>query len=293
MLQTLKVWALRKFYRLAGPLPWRGATDLGPAGEDRDIPCKRRTLKCRVYAADAGADKPLIVYYHGGGWVIGDLDTHDPFCRALTAATGYSVLALDYRLAPQHPFPAAQDDALAAAAWIARHPERVGVPHNGRIILAGDSAGGHLACSVCLEADQPLRTQLSGAIALYPVTDHYNAMTPSYTERGKGSVLTANMMRWFWDTYLADIDGDATAAQRAMPAKASTHQQSPPTFLVTAEFDPLRDEGIAYGDILRRAGVAVTYHHFESAEHGFACSSGPTDDHKRLLLEIKQWLQTL
>jgi len=140
-LQALKVAGFRAYYRIISALTWRGHVPPGPFVDLRIPVTEAATIKARLYNNALGANKPLIVYLHGGGWVIGDIKTHHPFCQALSAATGCSVIALDYRLAPEHVFPAAQDDCLAATQWIARHAAQLGTC-NGRLVIAGDSAGG-------------------------------------------------------------------------------------------------------------------------------------------------------
>ena len=237
-------------------------------------------------------DAPLIVYLHGGGWVIGDLDTHTPFCHTLHQRSGCNVIAIDYRLAPEHPFPAAVDDCLAATRWIADNVGDFGGSDH-RLIVAGDSAGGNLSSVVSLEAEPELRAKIAGAVVLYPVTEHYDPGTPSYVERAKGQTLTSELMRWFWDTYLDGSQPAKADEARAFPARAENLAGMPPTFLVTAEFDPLRDEGVAFGEQLRAAGVALQYRHFDKAAHGFACSEGPNADFEAMMIDLQGWLDAL
>jgi acetyl esterase len=288
MLQKIKVWLLRWLYRFINRWAWRGQ---GLYGERNDLHLAASSsgLALRLFANPDGAGRPLLVYMHGGGWVFGDLDTHTPVCRRLSARSGCSVVSVDYRLAPEHPFPAAQDDCLDALAWIAAHPTKLG-PNNGSLVLAGDSAGGNLAACLCLEAPETLRSRLRGAVLIYPVVDHYSAGRPSYEEMAKGHTLTRSLMHWFWDSYLAGCAADDSRVQRAMPLRANDVSALPPTFLATAEYDPLRDEGVAFARKLESAGVPLEYHHFENAAHGFASSEGPTEEFNDLMDRLGLWL---
>lgn len=289
MLQRLKVWAFRKYYHFISNKGWKSHS-VKPDYVPLQIPGTHGPLHARMYTTGDSAENPLIIYFHGGGWVIGDLDTHQPFCQALSNRSRSTLISIDYRLAPEHPFPAAHDDCLDATRWIAAHVGDFG-PSNGRLVLAGDSAGGNLAACTCLELEPAIREAVAGAIVKYPVVDHYRASPPSYVERGSGQALTSNIMHWFWDTYLADCRADDPTALRAMPLHSDRLASLPPTFLLTAEFDPLRDEGIAFGDKLRDAGVAVTYKHFPDAAHGFACSEGPTADFEIYINDLVAWLE--
>lgn len=287
--QAIKVWGFRKYYLLSNAMGWRGKFSDAPW---RGLRIPVTGLEARLYESGAGGDRPLIVYFHGGGWVIGDLRTHHPFCQALRQASGCSVIAIDYHLAPEHPFPAAQDDALAATRWIAEHMGELGA-NNARIVIAGDSAGGHLATCTCLEADGNTREKIIGEALIYPAVDHYTAGFGSYIEKATGQTLTTGILQWFWNTYLGDASHDNPGTQRAFPLRSDGLGSLPPTLLVTAENDPLRDEGLAYADKLREAGVPVKYRHFGAAEHGFACSHGPTADFHAFMNEFGDWLNQL
>ena len=291
ILQTLKVWGLRKYYRHASAQGWKGHIEDAPYSS-LQISGAAGAISARMYANSKGADKPLIVYFHGGGWVIGDLDTHHAYCQALSSRSGCTVIAVDYRLAPEHPFPAAADDSLAATQWLAEHVEGLG-PSNGKLVIAGDSAGANLSLGTCLELDALTRAKVVGVIAKYTVVDHYNANPPSYTERARGQALTRHLMIWFWDTYLGACRADDPQALRAMPLHAENLASLPPTFLITAEYDPLRDEGMAFSEKLREAGIAIQYRHFDSAAHGFACSEGPNENFNIYMDELLAWLDQL
>ena len=229
----------------------------------------RGHIPLRVYrpaGLPASTPLPAYVYFHGGGWVIGDLETHDVLCRQLTAAAGVSVIAVDYRLAPEHKFPAAVDDAWAATRWIAAHGPDLGVDGN-QLAVGGDSAGGNLAAVVALLARDAGGPALALQVLIYPVTD-LGAEAQSYADFADGYSLTREGMRWFRAHYLTGArDGDDW---RASPLRASSLAGLPPALIVTAGFDPLRDEGVAYAARLRDAGVLVDYVCFGGMIHGFA-----------------------
>jgi acetyl esterase len=289
MFQLLKVWFLRWIYRLGSRFVWR-KQEAVPEANDLHLASSGTGLALRLFANVEAARKPLIVYFHGGGWVIGDLDTHTPLCRELSCRSGCSVVSVDYRLAPEHPFPAAQDDALSALAWIAAHSTKLG-PNNGNIIVAGDSAGGNLAAAACLELAEPIRQRVQGAVLLYPVVDHYSAGFASYEEMATGHPLTRKLMHWFWDTYLGEFSPDDPMVQRSMPLRAVDVSAMPETFLLTVGKDPLCDEGLAFAEKLAAAGVAVEKHHFADTAHGFASSEGQTPVFTDLMERLCQWLQ--
>ena len=229
---------------------------------DRVIP---GPVRVRIYEPPA-SERPLpaLVYFHGGGWVVGSLDSHDGPCRALASRTPCVVVAVDYRLAPEHRFPAAVEDAWAATAWVAEHAASIGADPR-RIAVGGDSAGGNLAAVVALRARDhglPLALQL----LVYPVTD-CSFDTPSYRECASGYFLTLDSMRWFWDHYLGP-DGDG-ADPEASPLRAADLAGVAPALVVTAEYDPLRDEGEAYARRLEEAGVPVTLSRYDGMIHGF------------------------
>lgn len=291
MLQAIKVWLFRCYYSFISFWAWRrGSRKI--AHRPLTISTGSTPLRARLYANEQGATKPLIVYFHGGGWVIGNLANYQPVCQELSNSTGHSVIAIEYRLAPEHPFPAAPDDCLAATRNLATRAGEL-APCNGRLVIAGDSAGANLATCTCLDIDGGARESIVGELLIYPATDHYMAGFGSYVEKASSQALTTGLMHWFWDTYLADLPAEAPAAQRAFPQRSGELSSLPPTFLVTAENDPLRDEGKAYAGQLQQAGVPVSYHHFDNADHGFACSEGPTADFRLLMAQITAWLEQL
>jgi acetyl esterase len=233
--------------------------------EDRTIPGPGGAIPVRVYTPGMHGPYPAVIYFHGGGWVIGDIDTHDPVCRALANAVECVVVSVDYRLAPEHKFPAAVEDAYAVTDYCSTRAAEFDIDP-ARIAVAGDSAGGNLAAVVTLMARDRRGPELSYQVLIYPVTD-YNFDRDSYRLDGSGIFLSAATMRWFWDHYLND------AAEGAHPHASPLRSQSlaglPPALVITAEFDPLRDEGEAYAAALSDAGVATQVHRYDGMPHWF------------------------
>jgi acetyl esterase len=244
---------------------------------DRTIPGPAGEIPVRVYrpgaGRSAGVRPPIVVYYHGGGWVIGDLESHDGNCRALTAGAGVITMAVDYRLAPEHRYPAAANDAYAAAVWASEHAGELG-GDAARLVVAGDSAGGNLAAVTALRARDSGGPPLAHQILVYPVTD-VGQDTPSYRENAEGFFVTADHMRWFWGCYLGPA-GDG-GGPYASPLRAINLGGLPPATVLTAECDPLRDEGNAYAERLRAAGVPVTARTYPGMFHGFFGMAGRLD----------------
>ncbi|HEU5297613.1 MAG TPA: alpha/beta hydrolase [Burkholderiaceae bacterium] len=213
----------------------------------------------------APASAPALVYYHGGGWVIGDLDTHDVLCRELAHRAGCVVVAVDYRLAPEHRFPAAVDDSLAATRWVQAQAATLGIDAS-RLALGGDSAGGNLATvtAIALRDSGDLRPRLQ--LLIYPGTD-MRAIAPSHTTNGQGYMLTSDSIKYFRGHY---VPGEADWSDwRTSPLLHSDLSHLPPALVITAGFDPLRDEGRQYADRLSQAGVPTQYVCFERQIHGF------------------------
>ena len=218
----------------------------------------------RLYRPATPGPHPIVVYYHGGGWVLGDVASDDPFCRDLCRRSGMIVLSVDYRHAPEHRFPAAPEDGYAALQWVARHAAELG-GRPGPLLVAGWSAGGNLAAVACQLARDRGGPQVAGQLLVCPVTDGTTFDRPSYAENASGYFLTRGLMHWFWDLYCSPAErGDP----RVSPLQG-TLAGLPPAFVVTAEFDPLRDEGIAYADAMAAAGVPVeqlqAHGHFHSS----------------------------
>ncbi len=233
--------------------------------EDRVIPGPSGEIPIRVYAPHAHEALPILLYFHGGGWVVGNLDTVDQFCRTVANAGGCIVVSVNYRHAPEHKFPAAAEDAYAAVTWAGQHAAAVkGDP--GRLAVSGTSAGGTLAAVAALVARErgtpPIRFQL----LIVPVID-YNFDTASYRENAEGFGLTADAMRWYWRHYLP-TPGDGRHPH-ASPLRAPSLRGLPPAFVLTAECDPLRDEGEAYAARLKAEGVPTTHKRYPGMVHGF------------------------
>ncbi len=230
---------------------------------DRAIPGPAGDIPVRVYAA-AGDNLPVVMYFHGGGWVLGDIESHDGTCRQLLAELGQAaVVSVDYRLAPEHKYPAAADDCYAATAWVAEHGAEIGVD-GARLAVCGDSAGGNLAAVVSQMARDRGEPSIAAQVLHVPVTDH-NYSYPSYSENAEGLLLTRASMVWFWDHYLPSAEAGREAY--ASPLQAADLSNLPPALIQTAEFDPLRDEGEAYGAALDAAGAEVSLHRYDGVVH--------------------------
>ena len=243
---------------------------LGPvenvaAVTEHRVPVAGGDIALRLYSPGGAGPHAALVFYHGGGWVIGDLDTHDGSCRTLANAARCMVASVDYRLAPEHRYPVAAEDSYAAFQWVLGHAGALGIDPR-RVAVGGDSAGGNLAAVVSLMARDrgtPLPVFQS---LVYPVTD-YNLDTPSYRDNATGYVLTREGMRWFFRHYLAREEQGREPY--ASPLRAPSLAGLPPALVLTAECDPLRDEGEAYAARLRDAGVAVTVTRYDGMFHGF------------------------
>jgi acetyl esterase len=223
----------------------------------------------RPLGTKSGEALPAVVYFHGGGWTCGDLDTHDSVCRGI-AARGYcAVVAVDYRKGPEHKFPAAVEDALTSLQWMAANAGPLGVDP-ARLVVAGESAGGNLAAVAALALRDP-GPRLAMQVLVYPVTDQA-AETDSLRRFARGYSLTRELLRWYQGNYLRDERDRAD--WRASPLRAKDHSRLPPAYVITAGFDPLRDEGKAYAERLAQAGVDVTYECFEGQIHGFLPMAG-------------------
>jgi acetyl esterase/lipase len=231
---------------------------------DRVVPGPAGDLPVRVYTPAGQGPFPVVVFFHGGGWVVGTIDTYDPLCRALAAAVPAVVVSVGYRLAPEHRWPAAAEDAYAATLWASRHAAELGGAQH-RLAVAGDSAGGNLAAVVALAARDLGGPAIGFQLLVYPALDAA-ADTASWAEFADGFYLTAAGMRWYWDHYLGGADGTAPDAS---PLRAAFFGGLPPALVLVADHDILRDEGEAYAARLREAGVAATASRCEGMVHGF------------------------
>lgn len=233
--------------------------------EDSHFPGPSSEISLRIYRPASDVPLPVLVYFHGGGWVIGSIESHDGTCRALASGANCAVISVEYRLAPENPYPAAADDCFAALEWVAKNADPLGIDGT-RIAVGGDSAGGNLAAAVSLMARDRDATTISLQLLIYPVTDA-DFETGSYHENATGYLLERASMEWFWGHYVPDVSqrNDAYAA----PLQAKSLRNLPPALVITAEFDPLRDEGEAFASRLKEAGVPTTLTRYDGMIHGF------------------------
>lgn len=254
--------------------------------ENRTIPGPAGQIPVRVYTPAGAGPFPLLVFFHGGGWVIGDLESHDGACRSLTNQAGCVTVAIDYRLAPEHKFPAAVDDCYAAAVWVSEHAREF----NGdakRVAVGGDSAGGNLAAVVSILARDRGKPPLCFQLLIYPATD---AALDTYSHRTFTEYfLTADMVRYFYGHYIRS-EADKKDPMLS-PALAKSLKGLPPALVITAEFDPLRDEGEAYGEKLKGAGVPVTITRYPGMIHGFFTLANVLDQGKKAVTEASAALK--
>ena len=224
--------------------------------DDRLVPTAAGDLAVRVYTPEdaVGSNRGVLLWLHGGGWVIGDLDTADSTCRALANRAGAVVVSVDYRLAPEHPAPAALEDCLAALTWTVENAELLGVDVS-KVAVGGDSAGGNLAALVCQRVRDEFGPDIDFQLLVYPVTD-LTLGHPSIDENAEGYFLTRALMEWFWDHYADPAD---RTDPKASPLRAAELSNLPPALVVTSQFDPLRDEGVAYAEAMAAAGVPVEH----------------------------------
>ena len=257
---------------------------------DRDMQGPGGSMALRVYTPIGEGPFPLMVFFHGSGFVLCSLDTHDGMCRNLCAGARCVVVSVDYRLAPEHKFPAAPDDCLAAARWAAANASALNADP-ARIMVAGDSAGGNLAAVTALRIRDEGGPALVGQMLIYPVTDYYQPGTLSMTENAEGFGLTRAGMIWFWDHYVrSPADG---VHPHAAPLRAATLAGLPPALVVTAEYDPLRDEGEYYAEALRNVGVAVEMKRWPGVNHGFFFFPGIVDTATRATDEACAWARRI
>jgi len=264
---TLSPAEARAFYRER-----RAATqpEAPPVAEVRELKADgpHGTIPVRLYrplGSTARAALPVLVYFHGGGWVIGDLDTHDVLCRSLANGAGCAVASIDYRMGPEHRFPAAVDDVLAATRWVRREAASLGLDAS-RLAVGGDSAGGNLAAVAAIAARDAGDLPIAFQLLIYPATDMRRGH-PSHQANGQGYLLTRDTMAYFHDHYIDDARHDLD--WRASPLLHADLSGLPPALVLTAGYDPLRDEGMAYAEALTAAGNRAAYVCFERQIHGF------------------------
>jgi acetyl esterase len=259
-----------------------------PRVEDIRIPGPAGEIPARVYSSSAArTPQPAVAYFHGGGWVQGDLETHHGLCARLAKHAGVLVVAVDYRLAPEHKFPAAVEDCLAAYRWLRAKGRDVGAD-TGRVAVAGDSAGGNLSAVVSQLAASGGAPGPTCQVLIYPAVD-FSLETDSHRELADGHVIPRDRILWYTEQYLKS-EADKTDL-RASPLRAPSLKGQPPAMIVTGGFDPLRDEGRAYGDRLRQAGVDVVYREYPGQIHAFVSLTKAIPQGMACTLEIAEFLR--
>ena len=275
--------ARKGYARKTLPVQVGSVQDLHVPGTCCDIPV-------RVYTPMEAGSHPVLVFFHGSGFVMLDLDSHDDICRRLCTGADCVVVSVDYRLAPEHQFPAGPDDCLDATRWVAINADLLGVDPT-RIALAGDSAGACLAAVTALRMRDEGGPSLSGQLLFYPVTDYPSTPTKSYLEFGSGFGLTHIGMQWFWNHYLEDLS--LAGHQHVSPLRANTLAGMPSTYVLTAEYDILRDEGEAFVHRLRQAGIPAESRCCSAMNHGFLKYAGVMAEVDAALAQACDWLKNV
>ena len=282
-LHELDVEAARAFYlATVPPAPDVELTEV----VDMDCPGPAGNIPLRCYRPSEARDLAAVMFFHGGGWVIGDLETHDALCRQLAARAGAVVIAVDYRLAPEHPYPAAPMDCYEASCWVYRNAETLGID-TGKIFLAGDSAGGNLAAVLAQMIRKEGPFIVRSQVLIYPVLD-CDFETDSYNENAEGYLLSRDSMRWFWDHYAGEV---SRTEPYASPLREPTLGLLPPTLIMTAEYDPLRDEGEAYAKRLEEASVTTELVRYDGMIHGFLHMNALIPKGDEALHHCAEWIR--
>lgn len=267
--------------RLLGPpQPVHSIEDHAIAGPQGEVPI-------RIYRPSEKV-LPIVLYFHGGGWVIGSIDSHDGYCRSLANAAECVVVSVDYRLAPEHTYPAALEDAYAAVFWVSRNASAIG-SKPGTVAVAGDSAGGNLAAAVSLMARDRGGPKVGCQVLIYPITD-CNFQTASYLHFAEDFFLTREAMIWFWDQYCPVLSD--RQQPYVSPLRAKSVENIPPALILTAEFDPLRDEAESYAAKLQAAGVECKLVRYEGMIHGFTRRFQLLDEAHHAMNETVSWIQS-
>ena len=258
------------------------------AVEDRTIPGPGGDIPIRIFTPSGEGPRPVTVFFHGSGFCICSIETHDAMCRQICNRSGSIVVSVDYRLAPENKHPAAVEDAHAATLWAAGHAAEIG-GNPERLAVCGDSVGGTLSAIVAQRLRDEGGPALAAQVLAYPVTDHHSVRRPSWEERAEGYGLGRDAMIYFWDQYVSDpaLFDDPSVS----PLRAESLEGLPPTYLVTAEYDVLRDEGEAYADALEAAGVPVTRHRYGDMNHGFLNWVGLIDRSGEAMDAMGAWMR--
>jgi acetyl esterase/lipase len=273
---------------IMGYLPLMGEPEPVASVEDRALPGPDAPVAVRVYTPGAETPPPVVVYLHGGGWASGNIELTDPLCRILANRSGCAFVSVDYRLAPEHPFPAALEDAYAATAWIAEHGAEIGVdPH--RLAVMGDSSGGNLAAGVTLLSRERGGPEIALQVLVYPSVAGNSPETSSHAQYGEGYIIGTRGFEWFWNHYTGGVEPEAGSYAR--PLDVEDLSGLPPAFLLTAECDPLRDEGDAYAERLAAAGVPVDHRPYAGTMHGFLYMPAAVAKAREAIDEISRTLR--
>jgi acetyl esterase len=286
-METQPVEDTRRLLGQSGCGPQPGCPELA-AVEDRFIAGPGGPLRIRLYSPKECVSRGIGLYFHGGGWVLNSVDTHDDVCRRLTHASGNKFVSVDYRLAPEDPYPAALDDAIASLRWVVDAAAELDIDP-ACIAVAGDSAGANLAAALCQQTRDQGGPTIAQQTLIYPITD-CDLTRPSYVQNADGYFLTTSQMRWFWDQYCPDQT--RRSEPYASPIRGRL-EQLPPTLLYTAEYDPLCDEGRAYAEALAVAGNRVTHRHFPGLIHAFVRRYESFDAAKEVIREVGECLRTM
>ena len=254
---------------------------------DHEVPVSGGAIRVRVFTPRAAAPLPALVYFHGGGWVTGDVDTHEGICRTLANAAVCVVVSVDYRCAPEFTYPTAAEDAYAATRWVVDQASTLGVDAR-RLAVCGDSSGGNLAAAVALMARDRGGPVLALQVLVYPITD-CDFDRPSYKDNAEGYLLTAESMRFYWDQYVPDVKD--RMQPYVSPMRAASVTGLAPALVITAEYDPLRDEGEAYARRLTEAGVPVTQSRYPGMIHAFFRFTNSIDAARAAVAEVVAALQ--
>ena len=292
MLEMLKIRALRALIVPVVNLRWFGKRATRMATRMTQVPVQDGTIKARIYTPEGKGPFPVILFMHGGGWVGCNLDTHDPLCRDLCVTSGHVIVSIDYRLAPEYPFPIPPQDCIAALAWIRNQGAMLNADMD-RLTICGDSAGGNLAAVLAIQARDRYPGLVKGQVLIYPATDHAGADWPSYTEFATGHELDIKTFRWLWQLYLRNsplLKAGETQHDLATPLHVKDLGRLPPAFVTTAEYDLLRDEGLAYAERLKAAGNEVLHKRYPAQEHGYV-GGRPSAAHTETIADIANWLK--